>query len=58
MGWKVSLDRSRLDTLKEIPQDLKEIFQDADYCLTLYMANIPDDSTETYTPTGLIWTKE
>ena len=54
-GWRVSLDKERLADLKEVPEDMKDVFLHADYFITLSISDLPDDDSRGLLPTGMKW---
>ena len=55
-GWDVALDSDKLSEIKQVSEDMKGILLDADYCLSVTLGTLPNDSTEDFLPTGLKWT--
>jgi hypothetical protein len=54
-GWRVSLDAEKLEGLKPVTAELKEMFLNADYFFSVSMRGLPDDPGQGLRPTGLRW---
>jgi hypothetical protein len=54
-GWRVSLDDEKMERLKEVTEDMKEIFLGADYFISLSIAALPNDDNQGFIPTGIKW---
>ena len=55
--WSLCLDKDKLDELKEVTEEMKEMLFNADFCLTLTIVSLPDTSKKDYSPTGMKWHK-
>jgi hypothetical protein len=55
--WKVSLNSEQLERLKLVPEDLKQILLQANYSLSVTIADLPDDNSDGLIYTGINWDK-
>jgi len=55
--WSLLLDINKLDELREVTPDLKDILSNADLCLQVTIATIPNGSQDEFSPTGMKWHK-
>ena len=55
MGWKLDIDDEQISRLTVVSEDMKDIFLNSDYFISLSMGIVPDDKTDGYIPTGLKW---
>jgi|SRR5664279_5297989 len=53
--WELSLDPEKLERLKPVTAELKEIFLGADYFISLSMTGLPEDPGQDFVPTGFGW---
>lgn len=53
--WDFRLDKDKLDELSVVTEDMKEMLLNADLCLQLTIASIPDGSQKGFSPTGMKW---
>jgi hypothetical protein len=53
--WKLRLDDNKLNDLKEVNDEVKEILLNAELFLTLTIAELPGTADEGYSPTGMKW---
>jgi len=54
-NWNVSIPISALETVKEVTADMKVMLLDAEYFISLAVGELPNESSDGYTGTGLIW---
>lgn len=54
-GWNLELDNEQLSRATPVSEDMKDIFLNADYFISLSMRLIGDENTDDYIPTGLKW---
>jgi hypothetical protein len=54
-GWRISLDNIKLDRLKSVTSELKEMFLNADCVISLSMRGLPDEPGRDFNPTGIRW---
>jgi hypothetical protein len=54
-GWRVSLDNEKIERLRPVTAELKEVFLEADNFFSFSMAGLPDDPDQNFEFTGMKW---
>lgn len=54
-GWRISLDDEKIERLRPVTAELKEMFLEADYFFSFSMAGLPDDPEQKFEFTGMKW---
>ncbi len=54
-GWRISLDTEKIERLRPVTADLKDMFLNADYFFSFSMSGLPDDPGQEFRPTGMRW---
>lgn len=55
LNWNLHLDEDKISRIKEIPDDVKEMLLNADYCINLSLGKLPDEPLDEYIKTGMKW---
>jgi len=53
--WNFYLDLDKLERIKKVEDDVKEILLNADFGLSVSIASLPDKLGEDFVPTGMKW---
>jgi hypothetical protein len=54
-GWSMRLEPDVLKGMREVPDELKDIFLQADFSITVYISDLPDNEKAGFIDTGMNW---
>ena len=54
-NWNITISPNKLEEIKEVPGELKQVLLHADFYFSMTMGNLPNNSSERFISTGIKW---